>query len=1014
MALKQLAFVGGVDLMTPVAMAQPGTLRDCLNYERGIRRGYTRMDGIQAFDGQYRPGEYQIAEFEMRSFSTDALEAVIGEAVTVESASFQSADGFIIGSTLGDGGVWQYTILFAASSEIPERVSRMNTDAISLVVTDDGFFPYVVVTETDVTAEVFNAAAAAIEAITRANVETVLGEPGSDIIGGFWLKNRCYAIRDLPRLYFNDGLYTDANEGQFVTIGAAEYEILAVTQQGGGSGFLTYHPVAGSGTDATGVGAPASFTLSGNLVNGDVTVAYNSGPLVASGSNVVSEWSIVDDVFAASSQIDANNPSLIAQQTNAALWKADSTGWSMVDMGREMLFSGGTTNLSAFIRDATLDGATVKTTGAAFPTASTINGTPDTGLNSDNGVTTALTGASGDIFVAGGFDFSGIPSSAIIRGITVIIERQSNTANQAVDNTVTLVGITGGAENKARGTAWPNAIGTATYGGSTDLWGNQAITVDDLQDAAFAVMVIADRKVPATATIGGIDYITVNVSYVERDSPAYVWDGTTDQEITIRHVQFLGGETSDSTAYGYITLDAPKNGNKTRIINVGDEIRTTTSGLGDLLAVVAARDMPIWFPGQTEIDNNCSQYKAAVTNFFASDGLDAAYIVCGVGPCTYYDGARAIRIRADLPQQDDNPRHVERHGEKLVLGYFGGALAQSQVQANGGPFEMRASRGALYTPFGDRIMGLRKRVGDELLVPCENSIQFYSGYTSTTGIRQTIAKERGMLEYSDVDPGIPLGCDGQGVFDISTVNTFGPAERTYLSMKVAPWLQPRLQATDNAGQPNIRLRTAVAVRAKNQARWFFEDGYIMTMTAEDPIEFTFQRYTDAANNDSPLAVRAVWTGIDAAGRSRIFASFKNAKEGLVFELDSGRSFDGQPIPAYVVLNPLAPSGSQSTLVREDVVFVYGAGYGVANLTHSRAKDYGEPDPDNNLSLVLGSPDADAALLAGPLRGCVDFPIEGYDVTLRFDSSSASEGPHTLQMTNLYIDDRGPSRGHTGN
>jgi hypothetical protein len=63
---------------------------------------------------------------------------------------------------------------------------------------------------------------------------------------------------------------------------------------------------------------------------------------------------------------------------------------------------------------------------------------------------------------------------------------------------------------------------------------------------------------------------------------------------------------------------------------------------------------------------------------------------------------------------------------------------------------------------------------------------------------------------------------------------------------------------------------------------------------------------------------------------------------------------------------------------------------------------------------LGSPDADAALLAGPLRGCVDFPIEGYDVTLRFDSSSASEGPHTLQMTNLYIDDRGPSRGHTGN
>lgn len=1041
MPLNPVSFRGGVDLMTPATSVAPGTLKDCLNYERGVREGYTRMDGFRRVDGvtvgelgdvaDYRvvrirstviapppPGYFSASSiYSGEPFRNDlTIHRIVPDSYAGSAAIItqSTTDGVTTRDLIVNPGAY----LTLGAHKLRGGYTIAGETNTLIFVTYAMFIEVEEITLSASTGSALDVAWALEKYVARRNssVESIPGRAGSDIIGAFWLKNRLHAVRDLERLDFTDGLYTDANEGQVVTIGASEYEILAVTQTGGGGGFLTLDPVAGSGANATGISAPVTLAITGTPPDCDVGVDYNeSGSGFTFGIDNETgavTWSIVDDVLVTSSLIDADNPGLVSQQTNAALWKADDDGWTRVDTGREMLFSDGTPQLVNFNRTATLDGVTPVSSGAKFPTAGTLNGASDTGMNSDNGTLAALSGASGDVFVASGFDFSDIPSSAIIRGIEVIVERRSDTANQARDNTVTLVNLPGGTSNKARGGAWPNAIATATYGGDSDLWGNASISVSDLQDSDFGVMVIADRLVPATAAVGGIDYITVTVHYIERDTVAYVWDGATDQEITIRHVAVLGGDTADSTAYGYLTITCPQNADKTRIIDVGDEIRTAAAGAGDLLAVVAARDVPIWFPGQEDIDNNASAYKAEVSNFYASDQLDAAYIVCGVGPAVCFDGARTIRIRTNLPAQDDNPRHVARHGEKLALGFYSGTLALSLASD---PLDFRSSEGAVYVPVGDRIMGLRGRADDELLIPCESSLQFFTGYTETTGLRRVITRNRGMLEYTDADIGIVLGCDGLGIFDIRTAYNFGPADRNYLSAKVAPWLQPRLQATDNAGQAQIRPIAALNVRAKNQYRLYFLDGYVLTMTVTDlGVEPTIQRYVDPSQNNQPLAVRALCSGIDSAGRERIFASFRNAKEGFMFELDSGRSFDGDAIDAFLLLNPIPHTQNvPSANGRADRVFVYGTGYGYANLTVSRAANYGTPDPDNSLAMLMGDTAASATTIAQPFRGSMDFPIEGYDVTWRFDSSTATEGPHTLQFTNLLTDDRGLSRGHKG-
>jgi hypothetical protein len=1033
MALKPFVFEGGVDLMTPAVLTRPGTLQACMNYEWGVRAGYSRGGGFERTDGAAITTNEGVGQFKVvRAVGASSLltiEATVptsgtvnfisdGEGVTLEGyvvdvERYESAndpalpDGHLFSlilvvtpsSRIGSGGVGgQFTFggggtsLFAINASI-ETLSELTGDASAL-----------------------NEAIAAFAALQRAAIETVPGQAGSDIIGGFWLKNRPYVLRDLRREYFTGGLYSDANEGQFLTIGASEYEVLAVTYLNGDAGFLTLSPVAGSGTDVTGaISSPAVLSITGTPPNCDATALYNEAEAgyttLALVGGTADEWSIVDDVYVERLALDADSPGLLAQQTNAALWKADSTGWSRVELGREMQFTSGQTALGNFLRTSTLDAATVKTIGHSFATTSTLNGAAAANLNADDAAVVALSGASGDIFLALDFAaFDAIPSTAIIRGIEVKIDRTSSVGNEAKDNTVTLVGLTGGVENKARGGAWPAATAVATYGGANDLWGNASVTVAELQASTFGVLLIADRLAAGTAATGSVDYISVKVYYVERDTPAYVWNGTSDVEVTIRHVQVQGGATATNDAYGYLTISAAKNAAKTRLINVGDTIRTAASGAGDLLATVASRDAPIFFPGQTDIDNNRSQYRALVTNFFASDQLDAAYIVSGVGPCIYFDTARTIRIRSHLPVGEDNPRHVARLGEKLVLGFYSGNMQRSLPN---NPFELRTEEGAGETPFGDRMTGLRMRASDQLIVACESSIQAWAGLTETSSSREIVTRERGMIEYTDADVGKVLGCDGQGVFLLEQPPTLGTAEQEYLSAAVADWLQPRLQATDNVGQSAIGPICAQGFRHKRQYRLFFEDGWFLNLAMTTPPTPMFGRYVNPSRNDEPLAIRCIFSGIDSRGRERTFASFKSAKEGYLFELDTGRSFDGDEIPAYIVTNPIPTTqGAPDSRGQFNCAFVHGTGYGVAELTYSRAPDYGTPDPDIQDDLTLGASDATASLVPKPFRGSVDFGIEGKDVTLRFDSSTDSEGPHTLQFLSLMVESRGHSLGNS--
>jgi hypothetical protein len=127
------------------------------------------------------------------------------------------------------------------------------------------------------------------------------------------------------------------------------------------------------------------------------------------------------------------------------------------------------------------------------------------------------TTVSSHYLVAEGFGFS-LPSGATVDGIVVEIERYRESggfAGGVVDNRVRIIrNGTIGSTDKASGSSWPTSDGTATYGSSSDLWG-ETWSHSDINASNFGVALSAKGTSSLNAGTGYVDHIKVTVHYTE-------------------------------------------------------------------------------------------------------------------------------------------------------------------------------------------------------------------------------------------------------------------------------------------------------------------------------------------------------------------------------------------------------------------------------------------------------------------------------------------------------------------
>lgn len=164
---------------------------------------------------------------------------------------------------------------------------------------------------------------------------------------------------------------------------------------------------------------------------------------------------------------------------------------------------------------------TLTSSGTIFASDATLGvvamSSPSNAGSSDNSYVTAvlLLSQISNYLNATGFQFS-IPLNATITGVTVSVERSSNTLNGAHDNSVRLVkaGTISG-NDKASATLWPTADAIATYGSSTDLWG-LTLTPTDVNQSSFGFVIDAIADLASTLQI---DHVSMTIDYTGSNQP---------------------------------------------------------------------------------------------------------------------------------------------------------------------------------------------------------------------------------------------------------------------------------------------------------------------------------------------------------------------------------------------------------------------------------------------------------------------------------------------------------------
>ncbi len=143
---------------------------------------------------------------------------------------------------------------------------------------------------------------------------------------------------------------------------------------------------------------------------------------------------------------------------------------------------------------------------------------------SDNALYAAITNniaspAISQILEGSSFGFA-ISAEATINGIVLEIERYAESVDRILDNEVRLLTAAGaaGVSNKASAVYWPGGsanIAIATYGSSSDLWGNTWAPAD-INDVDFgAMLTVSSNPAGGSGRKPFVDFMRLTVYYTD-------------------------------------------------------------------------------------------------------------------------------------------------------------------------------------------------------------------------------------------------------------------------------------------------------------------------------------------------------------------------------------------------------------------------------------------------------------------------------------------------------------------
>lgn len=260
-------------------------------------------------------------------------------------------------------------------------------------------------------------------------------------------------------------------------------------------------------------------------------------------------------------------------------------------------------------------------------------------------------------------------------------------------------------------------------------------------------------------------------------------------------------------------------------------------------------------------------------------GTEKMYGVSGTHKAFEWDGTTWTDITTGMTT--DTPSHLIAHKKHLFL-TFGPSLQHSPLGDPTGTWT--PVTGASEILLSDDITGLMQLPGGVLGVFSRNSTNILAGSSSadwTVAALSEYGNRMGCISGSLQQLGSRVYfLDDRGVVDFATSQNFGDFADATISLPVQTIISARKD----------QLLASCTVKDKSQYRLFFSDktGLAFTLNGENVVGITRFQF--------PLAVHHICAVEDANGSEAIYFG---STDGYVRQLESGNSFDGTAITAYL-------------------------------------------------------------------------------------------------------------------
>lgn len=445
-----------------------------------------------------------------------------------------------------------------------------------------------------------------------------------------------------------------------------------------------------------------------------------------------------------------------------------------------------------------------------------------------------------------------------------------------------------------------SAVDVAHYYGAPEIAAPTAAQSAAYQAIAANLARAGIDKVPGSGRVLGV-YQLGNTVYAFRNNEAgdaaEMWASSPTgwQQVDLGlEIEFAGGTNAYEIKQGDVITGATSGATATVervIVSEGDWTTNDAAGrliLSGQVGTFQAEDL--------NIDSNTSVAtiagdSSAITLLpdgryefwegkFGRRGL-CIYGADGANPGFEFDGRVFVPIYTGMVP--DAPTHVCVHQNHLFFS-FGPSVQHSAI---GDPYLWSPLLGAAELSVQDDVTGFQPEPGSQggaaLGIYSRNLIHILYGSSSDEWTLVPYRDKLGAYPYSIQQLSQTIFLDDRGITSLMTSQAYGNFEHSTLTQAIHPTIN----------QKRSSITASCIVRDKNQARFFFNDGSGLYMT------FSGQKLLGIIPVQFPDPVRCMFSIEGPDGREQIMFG---SDDGYVYKMESGYSFDGDAIPAHLMLH----------------------------------------------------------------------------------------------------------------